>query len=131
MEVNLTEIKIKKRIRVDIGDLEPLKESLIKYGQFHPITINHNKELISGFRRLESAKQLGWSTIDAKIIDNPSKKELIERELEENLVRKDFTDIELQNAYRQLNKLNNPNFFIKIFNSICNFFNSIFKKKAE
>lgn len=124
----IDDIKVKKRIREDIGDLEPLKESLIKHGLFHPITVNQNRELISGYRRLQSAIELGWDTIEVKIIDNPSKKELIERELEENLVRKDFTDMELKSAYYRLNKINNPNFIIKIFRIISRFFLKLLKK---
>ncbi|QEN05997.1 chromosome partitioning protein ParB [Thiospirochaeta perfilievii] len=129
MLVKIAEIRIKKRIRIDIGDLEVLKDSLNKYGLFHPIIINDRYELISGFRRLESAKQLGWQLIETKVIDDPSKIELIERELEENLVRKDFTDYELQSAYQRLKKLQNPSFFSKIINCISNFFNKLFKKK--
>ncbi len=129
MLINLEQIKIKKRIRVDIGDLDLLKDSLSKFGLFHPIIINDKYELISGFRRLECAKALGWETIDVKIVDNPGKKELIERELEENLVRKDFTDSELQSAYHRLSKLQNPGFIQRCINAVVNFFNKLFKKK--
>lgn len=127
MLVNISDIKIKKRIRIDIGDLDQLKESISKYGQFHPITLNENYELISGFRRLQSAKLLGWETIEATIIGNPSKLELIERELEENLVRKNFTDSELQDAYHRLKKLQNPNPIFQFFKNIFNFFRNLFK----
>jgi ParB family transcriptional regulator, chromosome partitioning protein len=40
MELKISEIKIKKRIREDIGDLKPLMESLDKYGLFHPNNCN-------------------------------------------------------------------------------------------
>lgn len=128
MLINLDQIKIKKRIRVDIGDIVLLKDSLNKYGLFHPIIVNDKFELISGFRRLESAKALGWSTIDVKIIDNPDKKELIERELEENLVRKDFTDSELKDAYQRLSRLQNPGIFYKILTACKNFIKKMIKK---
>lgn len=128
MLVKISDIKIRKRIRVDIGDIELLKESLNKFGLFHPVTINDKYELISGFRRLQSAKELGWETIEAKIIDEPGKIELIERELEENLVRKDFTDSELQEAYKRLRNLRQPGFFRRIVNF---FINLIKRKKAD
>lgn len=131
MLIKLEDIKIKKRIRVDIGDIEQLKESLNRFGLFHPIIIDDKYELISGFRRLESAKALGWETIDAKIIDSPGKQELIERELEENLVRKDFTDSELQTAYERLRKLQRPSFLKKLFYSIFNFFKKLFSNKGD
>lgn len=131
MLVEIKNIKIKKRIRIDIGNLDQLKESLEKYGQFHPITLNDKYELISGFRRLESAKLLGWNTIEATIIGNPGKQELIERELEENLVRKNFTDNELQDAYHRLKKLQNPNFLISIIKKISTLFRTIFSQKKS
>lgn len=125
------EINIKKRIRIDIGNLDQLKNSLKKYGQFHPITISNKYELISGCRRLESAKALGWETIDALIIKNPDKLELLERELEENLVRKDFTDSELKDAYSRLKKLQNTNPAVSFYLKIVTFFKTLFKKKAD
>lgn len=128
MQIKISDIKIKKRIRIDIGDLDQLKESLEKHGQFHPVTLNDNYELISGFRRLQSAKLLDWQTIEAVIIGNPSKQELIERELEENLLRKNFTDGELQAAYKRLRKLQKPNHFVIIINKIREFFKSFQKK---
>lgn len=131
MLIGIDRIKIKKRIRVEIGDLKPLMESLKKYGLFHPVTINSRYELISGFRRLESAKRLGWTEIDVKIVDALTKEALIERELEENLLRKDFTDEELHEGYLRLSKLQNPNWFIRLFRKIINFFKKLFTKKAD
>ncbi len=127
MLLQIEKIKINKRIRIDIGDLDALKESLEKFGQFHPITVNSELVLISGFRRLESAKQLGWEVIETKIIESPTKEELLQRELEENLTRKDFTDIELDSAYKRLHKLQKPNLLLRLFRRIKSFFSS-FKK---
>ncbi len=131
MIIKLDEIKVKKRIRVDIGNIDLLKSSLKKYGLFHPVLINDKYELISGFRRLESAKQLGWNEIEVKIIDSPTKIDLIERELEENLVRKDFTDIELKNAYERLHKLQYPSKFKAFFRRLSNFIKNLFIKKKS
>lgn len=128
MLIKISDIKVKKRIRIDNGDLDQLKNSLEKFGQFHPITINDNYELISGFRRLQSAKLLGWQTIEALIIENLTKLELIERELEENLVRKDFTDNELQDAYHRLKKLQKPNIILQFIKRISYFIKKLFKK---
>ena len=60
MFVKIDDIKIKKRVRRDLGDLEALKESLRLYGLLNPITLNSKYELIAGERRLEAAKSLGW-----------------------------------------------------------------------
>ena len=40
MLVNIEDIKIKKRVRHDLGDLEALKDSLRTYGLLNPITLN-------------------------------------------------------------------------------------------
>jgi ParB family chromosome partitioning protein len=69
MQIPIEDIKIKRRIRKDLGDLNALSESLRRYGQMHPILINKKNVLISGRRRLEAAKRLGWRTINAQLID--------------------------------------------------------------
>ena len=43
MLVNISEIKVKKRVRKDLGDLDALKESLRRYGLLNPITIDNKK----------------------------------------------------------------------------------------
>ena len=125
------DIKIKRRVRKDLGDLSALKESLKLYGLMNPITLNKKYELIAGERRLQAAKQLGWTTINANIIDNLSEIEQLEMELEENNQRKEFTDAELMEGYKRLERLKNPNFFYRIFlffkrlfEKIINFFTS-------
>ena len=115
----LTKMKIQ-----DLGDLSALKESLKLYGLMNPITLNKKYELIAGERRLQAAKQLGWTTINANIIDNLSEIEQLEMELEENNQRKEFTDAELMEGYKRLERLKNPNFFYRIFL----FFKRLFEK---
>lgn len=131
MEIKISDIKVKKRIREEIGDLKPLMESLEKHGLFHPVLVTEKLELISGFRRLSSAKELGWDYIDAKIISIKSKTEFIERELDENILRKDFTPDEITSGYEQLKRLKNPGFFRRLFRSIKNFFLNLFSKKSS
>lgn len=115
MLIPIEEIKIKKRIRKDLGDLNDLKESIKLYGLLNPITINKNFELIAGERRLQATKQLGWTNINANIIDNISEAEQIEIEIEENNQRKEFTNEELLAGYKRLEHYRNPNIFYKIF----------------
>ena len=124
MLIPIKDIKIKKRVRKDLGDLSALKESLKLYGLMNPITLNKKYELIAGERRLQAAKQLGWTTINANIIDNLSEIEQLEMELEENNQRKEFTDAELMEGYKRLERLKNPNFFYRIFL----FFKRLFEK---
>ncbi len=136
MLVNISDIKIKKRVRQDLGDLEPLKDSLRTYGLMNPITLNSKYELIAGERRLQSAKALGWTKINANIVDNVDAVKQLEMEIEENNLRKEFTDDELLDGYHRLERLRNPSIFMRIWNAIVAFFKriaesvaSLFKKK--
>ena len=70
MLIPIANIKVKRRVRKDLGSLEELKASLRTYGLLNPITINSKYELIAGERRLTAAKELGWTNIHANIVDN-------------------------------------------------------------
>jgi len=96
-----------------------------KYGLLQPIILDKNNNLLAGYRRLLSAKQLGWSNIDAVIIDARDKISKIEIEIDENLARKDFTYDEIDNAYEIKDKMSNPSLFVRIIN----FFKNLFIKK--
>ncbi|MDR1785235.1 MAG: ParB N-terminal domain-containing protein [Spirochaetaceae bacterium] len=127
MLVPLSEIRIKKRVRKDLGDLEPLKDSMKRYGLLNPITLNARKELIAGRRRLEAARQLGWSGITANIVDVKDTLIQLEMELEENTQRTDFTGDDLLSGYERLNRLKNPGVLRRILNAIKRFFVRLFK----
>ena len=60
---------------------------------------NKKYELIAGERRLQAAKLLNWTNINANIIENMSEADTLEMELEENNQRKEFTDDELMEIY--------------------------------
>ncbi len=136
VHVDISKIKVKKRVRKDLGDLKPLKDSLRTYGLMNPITINSKYELIAGERRLEAAKALGWPMIDAIMLQQEiNSVTKLEMEIEENNQRKEFTDEELLDGYKRLNKLKNPsifrrimNFFVRLFEKIGEFFKGLFKK---
>lgn len=133
MLVKISDIKVKKRVRKDLGDLDALKQSLRTYGLLNPITLNSKYELIAGERRLEAAKAIGWENINAIVLgrdlDDVSQ---LEMELEENNQRKEFTKEELLEGYRRLEKLRNPSFFRRLFKLLKKFFEyfkSLFSKK--
>ena len=128
MLVNINDIKVKRRVRKDVGDLESLKTSLRTYGLLNPITLNSKYELVAGERRLEAAKQLGWSTINAQVLEISDKISQLEIELEENIQRHDFTEEELLAGYTLLEKYRNPGFFRKLFNKIAAFFTASSEK---
>ncbi|HNQ96872.1 MAG: ParB N-terminal domain-containing protein [Spirochaetales bacterium] len=126
MQVALEEIKIRKRVRRKNEDIEPLMDSMKRYGLFNPITINSRMVLVAGARRLEAAKRLGWRTINAVMLDDTDKITELEIELEENVQRSNFTDRELIEAYARLERMRNPNIFIRIWRAIVAFFHSLF-----
>lgn len=137
MLVKIEDIKVKKRVRRDLGDLTALKDSMHRYGLMNTITLNSNYELVAGERRLEAAKSLGWERINANILDsNVDNIRQLEMELEENNQRKEFTDEELMEGYKRLEKLKNPplimrilKFIANIFIKIAEFIKSLFGKK--
>ena len=129
MIVKIEDIKVKRRIRKDLGDLEPLKDSLRIYGLMNPITLNSKYELVAGERRLQAAKELGWERINAIVLDSSVDKiHQLEMELEENNQRKEFTDEELLVGYKRLERLRNPSIFIRILNFFANLLILLAKK---
>ncbi len=126
MLILIEKIKIKKRIRKDLGDLTPLIESLRKHGLMNPVVITRDNFLIAGHRRIESAKSLGWKFIDALIVEEISEIEKLELEVEENVVRKDFSEEELEDARARLEALKNPGWFKRILDAIIRVINRLF-----
>lgn len=127
MQIPVNDIIIKKRIRKDMGDLDSLAESLKRYGQISPIFINKKNILISGGRRLEAAKRLGWRTINAIVSESSDKLRNLELEVEENIQRHDLNMEELAEATQKIYKLQHPGFFTRILNAIISFFKKIFR----
>ena len=129
MIVKIEDNKVKRRIRKDLGDLEPLKDSLRIYGLMNPITLNSKHELVAGERRLQAAKELGWERINAIVLDSSVDKiHQLEMELEENNQRKEFTDEELLVGYKRLERLRNPSIFIRILSFFANLLVLLAKK---
>ncbi len=129
MQINIDDIKVKNRIRTDMGDLCALKDSLKRYGLLNPITINSRNELIAGHRRLEAAKMLGWTSINAIVVNTADSVTLLELEMEENTQRQNFTTDELMQGYAALEKLKHPGFFRRIWNAIAAFFRRLFRRR--
>jgi len=130
MLVLIGDIKVKKRIRKDMGDIAALAESMKRFGQISPIVISKNNVLIAGGRRLEAARSLGWRTINAVIAEIPDEITKLEYELEENIQRRDFTREETAEAARKLDRLKNPSLFRRILNAIIGFFKRLFKTNS-
>jgi ParB family chromosome partitioning protein len=127
MQVPIEDIIVKKRIRKDMGNIPALAESMRRLGQISPISITKTNHLVAGARRLEAAKLLGWRTINAIIVDLPNETIKLEYEIEENMFRQDFSAEEIEAANQKLDRLRNPGFFRRIWNTIINFFKWLFR----
>ena len=126
MLVPIEDIKVRKRVRKEMGDISALADSLKRFGQINPIVITKKNVLIAGERRLEAARSLGWRTINAVVADISDELTLLEYELEENVQRQDFTQEETEEAARKILRLQNPSIFKRILNAIVNFFKRLF-----
>jgi ParB family chromosome partitioning protein len=92
MQIQISEIQVGSRMR-PLGDVTPLAQSMAEIGLLHPIVITANNRLVSGLHRLEAARRLGWSTIEATVVDaDDLHAELAE--IDENLVRLNLTALE-------------------------------------
>jgi ParB family chromosome partitioning protein len=90
--VPISEIVVGQRKR-HLGDVSELAKSIAEIGLLNPITITADKRLVAGYHRLLACKQLGWTTIPAKIVQlDHLKTELAE--IDENLIRQELTELE-------------------------------------
>ncbi len=128
MQVRIDDIRIRKRVRKDLGDLSQLMESMKKFGLLSPIIVNGKRELIAGHRRLEAARRLGWKTVTVSVVNRESDLEKLEMEIEENIQRKEFTPDELAEGYVALEKLKNPGFFLRIWLRLKALFRRLFRR---
>ena len=108
MEVRIDSVVVRKRIRSDLGDLEPMMDSLRRHGQLNPILISRRSELIAGHRRLESARRLGWTSVQAVMVEQVSDRRMLELEIEENVQRRELGADELAAAMQRLERLRQP-----------------------
>jgi ParB family chromosome partitioning protein len=65
----IDEIEVGFRYRKDLGDLRSLADSIQTVGLLHPIVVTPEGRLITGQRRLEACRLLGWQEIPITVID--------------------------------------------------------------
>lgn len=91
----LTDIKIGKRHRKDMGDLQALADSIAEIGLLHPPVILPDGKLIVGERRIRAVKLLDWNEIPVHVAATAkTAAQLIRAEADENTCRKDFSPSE-------------------------------------
>ena len=87
----ISEITIPKgRQRSRLVGIPDLACSLKEHGIINPITLTHEKVLVSGERRLAAAKSIGWLSIPCHVLSKVPPEKLLRIELEENVQRADL-----------------------------------------
>jgi len=114
MRIPIDDIVIKERVRQDMGALELLMASMRKHGQLNPVILTRDNKLVAGHRRLESARKLGWPTVEVVRLEDLSELETIEMELDENIHRKELLPEEIQDGLDRIEKLKNPTLFARV-----------------
>lgn len=69
--IKISKIEVGKRTRKELGEIEPLAESINRIGLLNPILVRKKMdsyELLAGHRRLEACKSLDWDTILAQVL---------------------------------------------------------------
>ena len=133
MQIPIESISIPARVRRDLGDLQPLMDSLKRVGQLNPITVTPSYELIAGHRRLTAATRLGWKTVDVTVVAGLDEVRRLEMELEENVYRKDFTPDEVLEGWKRLDQLRHPSAMRRASRAIRAFFGKLafWKRRAR
>ena len=106
LERVVSTIVVGERHRRDAGDLTPLMDSMKRVGLLQPVTITPDGILICGYRRLEAAKKLGWSTLRVWVrsgISDELTRLLAERD--ENTTHKPLAVDEAAKLYAELRVL--------------------------
>lgn len=102
----LDSIRVGRRHREDLGDIDALAASLDKHGIFQIITVDVDGNLVCGLRRYAAMRKLGWKRADVwvrpGITDRLS--ELL-AEQDDNLLHKPLTLTEQAALYREYKAL--------------------------
>lgn len=131
MLMSIEDIVVRKRVRNDLGDLSSLMESMRAHGLLNPILINRDRVLVAGQRRLESAKRLGWHSIEVRVVDKIEELDLLSMEVDENVRRKELSEGELNEALARIERLKNPSLWMRIWRALRIFFQRIFGRRLQ
>jgi N6-adenosine-specific RNA methylase IME4 len=90
-QLAIASIRISKRHRRDLGDIDELAQSIQEIGLLQPIVVTPAGTLIAGGRRLKACKALGWDKVPITVTDIDK---IARGEYAENHFRKAFTPSE-------------------------------------
>lgn len=97
------EIVSRERVRQDVGDINELASSIQRYGQIHPITVfikDGQAHLEAGERRRLACLQLKRPVL-AVFVDQAGERVRLNRQIHENLLRKDFDQLEMSESMQR------------------------------
>jgi N6-adenosine-specific RNA methylase IME4 len=97
--MRITDIKIGKRHRKNMGDIRTLAASIKEMGLLHPIVVTPDRKLIAGARRLAACESLGWKNVPVTIVNLD---QIVRGEIAENTIRKDFLPSEIDAIRRSI-----------------------------
>lgn len=103
--VNVSDIIVGERFRVDFGDIEELKESIRSKGIIQPLSVDSNMNLLAGGRRFRASSELGLPTVPVIVREIEDEIDAREIELMENVHRKDFNWAEQAKLTKAINDL--------------------------
>ncbi|MBU3994417.1 MAG: ParB N-terminal domain-containing protein [Actinobacteria bacterium] len=106
LERALDSIRVGRRHRDDLGDLDQLTESIERDGMLQPITITPDGVLVCGLRRLTAMRRLGWKTANVWVRSGITDRlgELL-AEQDDNALHKPLTLTEQATLYRELKQV--------------------------
>ena len=118
VNVALTDITTRRRLRRDTGDIAGLMDSMRRHGLLHPLVVTPDYRLVAGQRRLEAAKRLGWHSIACRVVTSEGAEQLLEIEIAENTARKAFTSDELADALLERDRLKHPPLLLRVWRGL-------------
>ena len=103
--VDVADVVVGERDRVDLGDVEALAASIEGVGLLHPVVISPSRQLIAGGRRLAAVRSLGWVRMPVTVAQLSTVAELLRAEADENTQRKALTGTEALAAAERREKI--------------------------
>jgi DNA modification methylase len=109
VELDPKAIKIGWRARKDYGDVPSLARSIEEHGQLQPIVVrwsakNKAHYLIAGGRRRKACIKLGRKIL-ARVVTAKSELSVLTMQLQENVARKDFDQLEIGEGLQRFKKV--------------------------
>lgn len=96
-------------VREDIGDIQPLADSVKSEGLLHPLTVRpfgDKYEIVAGRRRYEACKLIGMKVIPCNISEEMDNRQAVLTSLKENMRRGDLTAAEKKRGIERLLQMN-------------------------